>query len=151
MLKFFQNLIQGTALVTTPKKSQSKDDSLLALIAVLVRLARTDGVYSWQERQHIETLLQVRFSCTDDSERQYLMKEGEALEANASDSVQLTRVLKAAYPLQERFELVKFMWQIVLIDRERHAEEDATMRLIGALLGLSDQEIAQARHAISKP
>jgi uncharacterized tellurite resistance protein B-like protein len=38
------------------------------------------------------------------------------------------------------------MWSIALADQERASEEDAVIRLVASLLGISDKDSAIARH-----
>ena len=69
----------------------------------------------------------------------------EALEAEAPDTVRFTRAIKEEVPYEERFNVVRALWQVVLADGARDAEEDALMRLLASLLGVNDRDSALAR------
>ena len=74
-----------------------------------------------------------------------LRLRAEALEADAPDTVRFTRAIKEEVPYEERFDVVRALWQVVLADGARDDEEDALMRLLASLLGVSDRDSAIAR------
>lgn len=119
-------------------------DARLALAALLVRVARTDGLYSAEEVERIDRVLSTRHGLGP-FEAARLRSEAEALEAIAPDTVRFTRALKAATPLEDRTEVLIAMWSVVLADGLRDEEEDRLMRLVANLLGLTDVQSAQAR------
>lgn len=119
-------------------------DARLALAALLVRLARTDGLYSVEEVERIDRVLAKRhglgpFEAAD------LRAEAEALEIAAPDTVRFTRALKAAVPVEDRAGLLESLWWVAMADGLRDDDEDRLMRLVANLLGLSDVESALAR------
>ena len=119
-------------------------DARLALAALLVRIARSDGLYAAEEVERIEAVLALRHGLSP-FEAARLRSEAEELEAAAPDTVRFTRALKAAVPLDERAALVEALWAVALADGSRDADEDQQIRLLVNLLGLSDVESAQAR------
>ena len=74
-----------------------------------------------------------------------LRLRAEALEADAPDTVRFTRAIKEEVPYEERFDVVRALWQVVLADGARDDEEDALMRLLASLLGVNDRDSAIAR------
>lgn len=116
----------------------------LALAALMVRAARTDGLYSAEEVERIDRLLMTDLSIGP-FEAARLRAEAEVLEAEAPDTVRFTRALKAATALEHRAALMRALWSVALADGLREAEEDRLMRLVANLLGLSDVENARAR------
>lgn len=119
-------------------------DARLALAALLVRIAKTDGLYAHEEVEHIETILMARHNLGP-FEAARLRTEAEAVEAEAPDTVRFTRALKAAVPLEDRAGLVQALWQVALADGLRDAGEDREMRMLANLLGLTDVESNLAR------
>lgn len=116
----------------------------LALAALMVRAARTDGLYSAEEVERIDRVLMEDLSIGP-FEAARLRAEAEVLEAEAPDTVRFTRALKAATALEHRAALMRALWSVALADGLREAEEDRLMRLVANLLGLSDVENARAR------
>jgi uncharacterized tellurite resistance protein B-like protein len=74
-----------------------------------------------------------------------LRLRAEALEADAPDTVRFTRAIKEEVPYEQRFDVVRALWQVVLADGARDDEEDALMRLLASLLGVNDRDSAIAR------
>jgi uncharacterized tellurite resistance protein B-like protein len=120
-------------------------DARLALAALLVRVARTDGLYSAEEVERIDRVLAARHHLGP-FEVARLRTEAEELESEAPDTVRFTRAIKAATALEDRTELMTAMWSVALADGLRDEQEDRLMRMVANLLGLTDVESAQARH-----
>ena len=128
-----------------PEPSRLPDpDARLALAALLVRIARTDGLYSAEEVERIDRVLALRHGL-DPFAAARLRTEAEALEAEAPDTVRFTRALKDAVALEDRAELMVALWSIALADGLREVNEDRLMRLVANLLGLTDVDSALAR------
>lgn len=123
------------------------DDVRLALAALLVRVARTDGDYSEHEADVILHLLEQEYALSE-SEALALRSEAETLEAKAPDTVRFTRVIKDVVPYEERRRTVAVLWAVVLADGERDHEEDGFMRLAANLLGVNDRDSALARQSV---
>ncbi len=125
------------------------DDSgaRLALTALLVRIARTDGEYAHEEAEQIVRIVSRRYGL-DQAGADALRREAEVLEDEAPDTVRFTRAIKEAVPLDERTGVIEAMWQVVLADGQRDAEEDALVRLAANLLGISDRDSALARQRV---
>ncbi len=119
-------------------------DARLALAALLVRVAKTDGLYSAEEVEHIDRILSSRHGLGP-FEVARLRADAETLESEAPDTVRFTRALKEATAVEDRAALVQAMWTVALADGLRDAEEDRLLRLVTSLLGLTDVESGLAR------
>lgn len=119
-------------------------DAQLALATLLVRIARTDGLYAAEEVERIDRVLSHRYGL-DPFATAKLRSQAEELERAAPDTVRFTRALKDAVPLEDRAELMTALWSVALADGLREAHEDRLMRLVANLLGLTDVESALAR------
>ena len=128
----------------------SEEDARLALAALLVRAARTDGDYAAAEIARIDRILAARYALPEEAART-LRSEAEALEAQAPDTVRFTRVIKETVDYDARTGVVEALWQVVLADGLRDDEEDAMLRMTASLLGVSDIDSALARKRASKP
>ncbi|OYW59637.1 MAG: hypothetical protein B7Z10_05300 [Rhodobacterales bacterium 32-66-7] len=122
----------------------TKPDARLALAALLVRVAKTDGLYSAEEVERIDRVLAHRHQ-VGPFEAAKLRTEAEEIEAEAPDTVRFTQALKAATALEDRAEVMEALWSVALADGQRDALEDRLMRMVATLLGLTDVESAQAR------
>ncbi len=119
-------------------------EASLAMAALLVRLARTDGTYDAQEVASIDHALVETFGLSPEAAGALRLR-AEALEAEAPDTVRFTRALKDAVPHDHRIDLVEAMWRVVLSDGTRDDDEESMMRLVSNLLGISDVDSALAR------
>lgn len=124
-------------------------DARLALAALLVRIARSDGDYARAEVERIDRLLVQRYGLGP-FEAAKLRKEAETLEAEAPDTVRFTRAIKDAVPYEDREQVVEALWAIALADGERDHHEDALMRLVAPMLGVNDRDSALARQRAEK-
>ena len=122
----------------------SAPDAQLALAALLVRLARSDGLYAAEEVERIDRIL-IRRHRLDAFGAARLRAEAEDLEALAPDTIRFTQALKAAVALEDRSALLEAMWSLALADGLRDAYEDQLLRLLTGLLGLTDVDSALAR------
>ena len=124
-------------------------DARLALTALLVRVARSDNDYAAAERSLITRLVRSRYGLTEEAAAE-LRQQGEALEAEAPDTVRFTGAIKDAVPYDERLAVIEALWGVVLADGQRSDEENALLRLVTNLLGISDPDSAMARQRVEK-
>ncbi len=135
--------------LTTPAPAPlSENDARLALTALLVRIARTDGEFAKEEADQIDRITMERYGLSP-FEATALRREAEEVETEAPDTVRFTRAIKDCVPLEERTCVIEAMWKVVLADGQRDAEEDALVRLAANLLGVSDRDSALARQKVS--
>ena len=124
-------------------------DARLALAALLVRIARTDGLYAAEEVERIDRVLMARHGLGP-FEAARLRAEAEVLESEAPDTVRFTRALKDSVALEDRTALLEALWSVALADGDRHEGEDQVIRLTAAFLGLTDRDSAEARHRATR-
>jgi uncharacterized tellurite resistance protein B-like protein len=124
----------------------AQDQAQIAMAALLVRVAKSDGDYDSQEQAQIDQILAQRYSL-DPTATAALRQDGETLEQEAPDTVRFTRALKEAVAYNDRQAIVQSMWSVALADDQRDATEDALIRMVSSLLGVSDVDSAKARQA----
>ena len=122
-------------------------DARMALTALLVRVARSDNNYSPAERTRIQSIISTRYGLND-GDRDALLNNAEGLEAEAPDTVRFTRAIKDAVAYEDRLAVIEALWQVVLADGARAKEEDALLRLVANLLGVTDVDSAEARQRV---
>ncbi|MEQ6202601.1 TerB family tellurite resistance protein [Sulfitobacter sp. HNIBRBA2951] len=125
----------------------AETDARLALTALLVRVARSDNDYSAAERSRIQSIIAARYGL-DDTDRDDLLARAEELETEAPDTVRFTRAIKDCVAYDDRLAVIEALWQVVLADGTRAKEEDALLRLVANLLGITDMDSAQARKRV---
>ncbi|MEL6563161.1 MAG: TerB family tellurite resistance protein [Pseudomonadota bacterium] len=143
----FQDLLKR---LTQPEPAPIADaDARLALTALLVRVARSDNHYTGDERARIDEIAQDRYGLSA-SDAKALRDEAEEMEAAAPDTVRFTRAIKDAVAYEDRLAVIEALWKVVLADGERAKEEDALLRLVSNLLGVTDQDSARARQRVAE-
>lgn len=131
--------------LSAPTEGQplARDDARLAFAALMVRLARSDETYTENERNRIDRLLAEHYNLLP-AEAQALRTAAENTEAAAPDTVQFTRLIKQAVPLDERVDVIETLWRVATADGI-DADERAFLRLVANLLGVPDQDSGLAR------
>ncbi len=138
----FSDLIRR---LTAPEPQTLPDtDARLALGALLVRLARSDGDYAAAEIAQIDRSLMHRYGLSA-ADAAALRVECEAVEAEAPDTVRFTRAIKDAVSYDDRLGVMEALWAVALADGQRDDEEDSMMRMTASLLGITDQDSHRAR------
>jgi uncharacterized tellurite resistance protein B-like protein len=127
----------------------AEPDARLALTALLVRVAQSDGHFDQAERDTILGIVAARYGLGPDAAGD-LVTRGIALEAEAPDTVRFTRAIKDAVAYEDRLAVIAAMWQVVLADGARDAGEDALLRLTASLLGVTDQDSNTARLRVAQ-
>ncbi len=122
-------------------------DARLALGALLVRVAKADHAYVFLEIARIDRILGLRYGLNP-IEAAKLRATCEAIEHEAPDTVRFTRAIKDAVPYEDRTLVMEALWEIVLADGIRDAEEDAMLRMVASLLGVEDQDSAIIRQRV---
>ncbi|OUD09298.1 hypothetical protein BVC71_11420 [Marivivens niveibacter] len=136
--------------LTAPTKDVlDETDARRAIGALLVRIAKSDGHYAPEEIARIDRILANRFDLNV-VEAAKLRAECEGIEAEAPDTVRFTRAIKDAVSLDDREAIVRAMWQVVMTDGHRDQNEDALMRMVAPLLGLTDQDSNRIRIELSQ-
>ncbi|NBB98601.1 MAG: TerB family tellurite resistance protein, partial [Alphaproteobacteria bacterium] len=116
------------------KPEPEAPDGRVAVAALLVRVARTDGEYAQAERAVIQDILTRRYGSAE------LLPQAEVMEANAGDTVHLTKAIKDQIAHEDRMGYLQDLWRVVLADEARDFEEDGFMRLASNLLGMADRD-----------
>ena len=133
--------------IFSPETYEEDITSNSAIAAILVRAAKTDNEYTESEKKLIDHLLANNLNISQEDAR-LLRLQGQELEMEINDNVQLTRIIKQDIPYEERHQLIEQLWSIVLDDNNRTPEENKLMRVLTHLLGISDVNSAKARSKV---
>ena len=133
--------------IFSPETYEEGITSNSAIAAILVRAAKTDNEYTESEKKLIDHLLANNLNISQEDAR-LLRLQGQELEIEINDNVQLTRIIKQDIPYEDRHQLIEQLWSIVLDDNNRTPEENKLMRVLTHLLGISDVNSAKARSKV---
>ena len=119
-------------------------DEKLALGALLVRVAKSDHVYTVSEISLIDRILAQHFGLNP-VEAAKMRATCERLQAAAPDSGDFAELIRKELSHDERMEALCDLWQVVMADG---SEEEAEVEIVEAVrqaLGLSAADSATAR------
>ena len=133
--------------IFSPEVYEKSITSNSAIAAILVRAAKTDNEYTESEKKLIDHLLANNLNISQEDAR-LLRLQGQELEMEINDNVQLTRIIKQDIPYEDRHQLIEQLWSIILDDNNRTPEENKLMRVLTHLLGISDVNSAKARSKV---
>ncbi|MFQ6553151.1 TerB family tellurite resistance protein [Aestuariibius insulae] len=122
-------------------------DARLALGALLVRIAKSDGTYDATEIARIDRILARRYDLNP-VEAAQLRADCERIEHEAPDTVRFTKAIKETVAYEDREAVLEALWDVVLADGERDDHEDALLRMVAPMLGVTDQDSALARQRV---
>lgn len=117
---------------------------ILALAAVLVHIARADGVIVKPEHDYLIALLVDHFGLLPGQAR-LLLEEAEAADRDAIGLVSLLRPLRRELDRDERKRLIRVAWGVARADGVVHSFEEDMIWRSARLLDLSENEIASLR------
>lgn len=133
--------------IFAPEATHDALDDRVAIAGLLVRVARTDGIYAPEEITRIDRVLGKRYGLNA-AQTTALRQEAEEFEKSAPDTVRFTRTIKDSVPFEEREAVIEALWEVVLADGERDEHEDTLMRLLANLLGVNDVDSARCRQRV---
>ena len=124
----------------------NEGDKRLAIAALLVRVARSDGDYAANEIKKIDSVLARRY-LLDRNSTISLREKAELLEEQAPSTEVFTRGIKDSVSEKERIKILEALWMVSLADGERDIEEEKIINFISQLLGISklDNNLAKLR------
>jgi uncharacterized tellurite resistance protein B-like protein len=125
----------------------NESDARTAVAALLVHAARVDHNYTDEEKHLISAILAHIYSLRSD-EAQKLLIEGETAETECADTFRFTHLIKTTLKEADRIKVLEGLWSVVLSDEERHANEDALVRKLVEMMGLTPHDSAYARQRV---
>ena len=145
----FNNLLRIFKSKENRESVQFFKEGVIEVACIFIRVGKLDNHLATIEKEKIKALLIKRFDLDSDILNSILTK-AEAVEVSINDNVQLTKKIKQHINFEERFDLLKDIWEIILADKIKTDEEESYMRLLCNLLGLSDKDNALARKDVLK-
>lgn len=122
-------------------------DEHLAATALLVNVARADGVLDTAEAERLARIVQSRYASSA-AEVGDLIARAAAFDAQNRDLSGLVELIGGEADLADRTRLLSLAWSIASADGEIHEFEEALVWRLGKLLGLDEAEIAASRKAV---
>ena len=130
------------------KEPAPKPDERTALGALMVRVAKSDRNYKFEEISAIDRLL-GRFFGLKPIEAAKLRALCEKIEANAPATEEFAQIIRDHVDFQHRIEAHEALCEVMLADGSATVEELEIIARSRVALGLSEADCAAARDRVS--
>lgn len=144
-----QRLLQVFATPTEQQGRTAAERIALAAAVLLLEVAYADGDFDASERALLGPLLKEHFSVAENSLEELLAMADEA-RRKSSDLHQFTREINKSFTQQEKERIIEAIWQLVYADGRLDQYEEALMRQLGSLIGLSHRQLIEAKLRVAK-
>lgn len=121
----------------------------LAAAVLLLEVAHTDGEFHSTEQELLGSLLQQHFNVAEEDLEELLSVAEEARQGSA-DLHQFTRDINKNFSQPEKEQIIEAVWQLVYADGHLDHFEEALMRQLGTLIGLSHRQLIDAKLKVAK-
>lgn len=140
---------QILALFSSKSKFQTElpvADARTALGALMVRAAKADKAYLFEEVEQIDAVLGKLYDLNA-IEAAKMRAQCELLEEEMPQTEDLAGILHDAIAVDEREAAVKALWSVVFADGVEHEEEDELLHAVEAALGVSPADAKRLHDA----
>lgn len=120
------------------------DDTHLAATALLVHVARVDGILAASESERLSRLVQGHYADGPEAARA-LIERAAAMDSETRDVVSLVEMIPHEADRLEREALLTMAWSVAAADGRVDEFEEALVERLGRLLGFDEGAIATAR------
>ena len=136
-------------LFAAPAETAPTYDSRTAVAALLVRAAKSEGTYSYEDIRAIDRSLARHFGLNV-IEAMKLRAAGEKLERAENDPQSMITAIRDALAPEERFGVLSGLWEVVLTSETRTKGLDDLLNKARRGFGIrkSDSQVAR-EHAIA--
>ncbi|MEA3363578.1 MAG: TerB family tellurite resistance protein [Thermodesulfobacteriota bacterium] len=139
-----KRLLQVFATPTDQLESVSQDRIPLAAAVLLLEVAHSDGEFHQTEQDLLGTLLMEHFAVSETSLAD-LLELAKETRRESHDLHQFTREINKSFSQPEKEQIIEAVWQLVYADGRLDHYEEALMRQLGALIGLSHRQLIEAK------
>ncbi len=129
--------------------AETVDRIPLAAAVLLLEVAYSDGTFHSTEQALLGRLLKEHFEVSDDA-LEDLIELAEKTRQNSFDLHQFTKEINKAFSQPEKERIIEAVWQLVYADGHLDRYEDALMRQLGTLIGLSHRQLIDAKLRVTK-
>ena len=132
------------ALIAPKPRPLPEPDAKLALGALMVRVAKSDPLYRFEEIRRIDRLLS-RVNGIGPIEAAKMRATCEKLEKAAPDTDRFAHLIRETVSFEARIDALEALWEVVLADGEVRDEELAAVEHAREAMGLSHSDSDRAR------
>ncbi|NLT51229.1 MAG: TerB family tellurite resistance protein [Ignavibacteria bacterium] len=145
MLGFIKSIICGNDCEESgniPGKQNNKVQ--IATCALLIEVANSDNEFRPEERLKIIDIMKNTFGLEEKIIEELIELSHQEIKESVS-LYEFTEIINSNFSEEEKFEIIKNIWRLVLVDNELDAHEDHIIKKIGGNLHIYNQEIIEAK------
>ncbi|MGI1678558.1 MAG: TerB family tellurite resistance protein [Cellvibrionaceae bacterium] len=143
MVKLFSKLFES--LESSPNQQVlSVEDRQLATAALLIEVAFADHDFDETERQELKAILQKKFNLEPEALIE-LTALAQDEQKYATSLYQFTQVINQSCSMNDKYELIKAMWEVAYIDGNIDKYEEHLIRKVSELLYVSHSDFIRAK------
>lgn len=142
MLDFFKN-----ALLSTCENNKSGSDSekiKLATCALFLEIANSDDEIAEVELKTIYSIMKDTFDLTDE-EVNHLIKLSEEQIQKSVSLFEFTQTINEHFSMDEKYEIVKNLWRIILADNKLDPYEEHLIKIISGNFQFYHKDLIAAK------
>lgn len=132
--------------LTADQKVEVKPDEPLAIAALLIDVATSDGHLDERELNALTSLLEKQFDC-EPNEVNGLIERAKSSHDDSICLYRYTSVVKQA-SLLTRQKVIAGLWRIAYADGHLDPHEEASIRKVADLLYISHSDFMKAKHSV---
>jgi len=126
-------------------QDEPDDDALkIATAALFLEMAYADFELSDEEEQHLQDTLSKFFELTGEEARE-LISEAANRRAERNDIWLFSNLVNTHFSRPQKMWIMEHLWNLIYADGKVDKYEDNLIRKISTLIGLSHQEMIQAK------
>ena len=125
-------------------EQQSQHDIRVAVCALCIEMARIDEKFTPEELAQVLAILKEKYQLPAENAEALLAAAEQALEKSV-DLWQFARLINENYSIDEKLEIIEFLWQIVYVDGKMDEHEHYLMNKLSNLLRLSHDQLINAK------
>ena len=141
MINKFQHILN---IFNQPEEKKETHKLEIATSALFLELAYADFNVAREEEEHIHKSLESFFSLTSEEVKDLINIAREKRDQR-NDIWLFTNQIKQNFNKDDKIKILDMLWGLVYADGQMDNYEEALMRKITALLGLSHGEMIQAK------
>jgi uncharacterized tellurite resistance protein B-like protein len=143
----FEKLIEFFSNPNTYETPMPKADADHVIGALMVRAAKADRAYLFEEVETIDRVLSERHNIGP-IDAAKMRAACERLEEAMPDTVELAAILREAVGTDELEDALRSLWRIVFADGIERDEEDEVLHKVEAMLGVTPERAKELHHEV---
>ena len=143
MLKYFKEIFSNEA-DTANKMSGNNRKLEIAACALLLEIAKADDNFSSDEKNRVSEIMKEIFRLSSEEVKDIITASEESME-NSISLYEFTDVLNHQLNNDEKYQILKYLWQIAYIDGNLDKYEDHYIKTISNNLHLYNKDRIAAK------